>query len=164
VLWLACSASVLAQSFTLTGRVTDEEMNPIELATVACVQQGKVTMTSLQGEYQLTLLSADSVVIRFSMIGYKTKTRVLRRPKGKLQLQVTLAEEATSLSEVDVKGQRIETTTQQQISTDALRGTPTASGNAVKRSFRAKQAYRLTPNSRRNTTCAAALSTKTRSI
>jgi hypothetical protein len=42
---------------------------------VACVSQGKIAMTSLKGEFSLQLHSADSVVIRFSMVGYKTKTR-----------------------------------------------------------------------------------------
>ena len=77
-----------AQSFVLQGRVTDEQMNPIELASVACPQQGKITMTSLKGEFSMNLHSADSVVIRFSMVGYKTKTRVLRNPRGKQTLQI----------------------------------------------------------------------------
>ena len=54
-----------AQTFTLQGKVTDEQMNPIELATVAVVQQGKLTMTNLKGEYSIRLQSTDSVVVRF---------------------------------------------------------------------------------------------------
>ena len=75
-----------AQSFTLQGRVTDEEMNPVELVTVSVVKQGKITMTSLQGEFKMQLESADSVEVRFSMIGYKTKVRVLHHPRGKQNL------------------------------------------------------------------------------
>ena len=75
VLLLLCILVAKAQTFTLHGRVTDEQMNPIELATVAVVQQGKMTMTNLKGEYSIQLRSADSVVVRFSMVGYKTKTR-----------------------------------------------------------------------------------------
>ena len=67
-----CSISQLhAQSFTLQGKVSDEDMNPIELATVAVVKQGKVAMTNLKGEFNMTLSSDDSVVVRFSMVGYK---------------------------------------------------------------------------------------------
>ena len=86
------SMSLNAQTFTLQGRVTDEKLSPIELATVSVLSQGKVTLTSLKGEFSLTLHSADSVVVKFSMIGYKTKTRVLRNPRGKQTLQVVLHE------------------------------------------------------------------------
>ena len=41
--------NVNAQSFTLQGKVTDEDMNPVELATVAVLSQGKVTFTNLKG-------------------------------------------------------------------------------------------------------------------
>ena len=53
------------QSFTLQGKVTDEDMNPVELATVAVLSQGKVTFTNLKGEYSMQLASADSVVVRW---------------------------------------------------------------------------------------------------
>ena len=46
---LLCILAAKAQTFTLQGRVTDEQMNPIELATVAVVQQGRMTMTNLKG-------------------------------------------------------------------------------------------------------------------
>ncbi|MBQ6658303.1 MAG: carboxypeptidase regulatory-like domain-containing protein, partial [Prevotella sp.] len=51
-----------AQTFTLQGKVTDDQNNPVELATVAVVQQGRMTMTNLKGEFSIQLLSADSVV------------------------------------------------------------------------------------------------------
>ena len=102
------AANAAAQSFTLQGRVTDEQMAPMEFATVACVSQGKIAMTNLKGEFSLQLQSADSVVIRFSMVGYKTKTRVLRKPRGKQSLQITLYSDNT-LSEVTVTEMRRQT-------------------------------------------------------
>lgn len=124
------SLAAEAQTFTLQGRVTDEQMNPIELATVSCLQQGKVTMTSLKGEFSMQLQSADSVVIRFSMIGYKAKTRVLRNPRGKQTLQVTL-HEGTTLSEVTVTGQRQQTGQTQELKKEDVKSMPSVSGNAV---------------------------------
>ena len=44
---LSLSLSISAQSFTLQGKVSDEKLNPIELATVAIVNQGRFTMTNL---------------------------------------------------------------------------------------------------------------------
>lgn len=120
-----------AQTFTLHGRVTDENNDPIEFASVSCLKQGKMTMTSLKGEYSMQLHSADSVVIKFSMIGYKAKTRVLRRPRGKQTLQIVLHSDENQLGEVTVTGKKIETGQMEDISKDHLKSLPSASGNAV---------------------------------
>ena len=122
------SMTLFAQSFTLQGRVTDQENNPVELASV--VSQGKLTMTNLNGEFSMQLQSADSVEVRFSMIGYKTKTRVLRRPKGKMTLQVQLFD-AGLLDEVVITEQRRQTGTTQEIDTKQMSNTPSSSGNKV---------------------------------
>ena len=86
ILLLLCFVSsqiAFGQSFTLQGKVADKDGNPIELASVMVVSQGKLSMTNLKGEFSMQLQSEDSVKIRFSMVGYKTKTRVLHWPKGK---------------------------------------------------------------------------------
>lgn len=128
---LATALGSVAQTFTLRGRVTDGEGNPVEFASVACPSQGRATVTSLQGQYALKLLSADSVVVKFSMLGYRTKTRVLRRPKGTQTLQVTLTEQASTLGEVTVAGQKIQSGQTQDIGTKPLRSLPSTTGNAV---------------------------------
>lgn len=128
---LATALGSVAQTFTLRGRVTDGEGNPVEFASVACPSQGRATVTSLQGQYELKLLSADSVVVKFSMLGYRTKTRVLHRPKGTQTLQVTLSEQASTLGEVTVAGQKIQSGQTQDIGTKPLRSLPSTTGNAV---------------------------------
>lgn len=130
-IFIASTISALAQTFTLKGRVIDEDNNPVEFASVACPSQGKATVTSLKGEYRLTLHSADSVVIRYSMLGYRTKTRVLRHPKGPQTLQVVLMGSAKTLDEVEVSGQKIQSGQMQELSTKQLKGMPSATGNAV---------------------------------
>ena len=51
VVWLLLAGvnRVFAVDFTLKGKVVDSDGNGIELASVACVEQGKVTMTNLKG-------------------------------------------------------------------------------------------------------------------
>lgn len=127
----ACILQTTAQSFTLQGRVTDDKNNPIELASVSCLAQGKATMTSFKGEFQLTLQSADSVVVKFSMIGYKAKTRVLRHPKGKQTLQVILYDDNITLGDVQVEGERIQSGQTQELKTKDMKMAANASGNAV---------------------------------
>lgn len=128
---LATALGCVAQTFTLRGRVTDGEGNPVEFASVTCPSQGRATVTSLQGQYELKLLSADSVVVKFSMLGYRTKTRVLHRPKGTQTLQVTLSEQASTLGEVTVAGQKIQSGQTQDIGTKPLHSLPSTTGNAV---------------------------------
>ena len=129
-LLMMASIATLANSFTLSGSVVDNERNPIELATVACTQQAKVTMTDLKGKFSLQLQSADSVVVRFSMVGYKSKQRILRKPRGKLNLRITL-NPMESLDEVVVTERRRQTTQTERLNIDDARNSPSATGNAV---------------------------------
>ena len=131
ILCLCAYASASAQSFTLTGKVIDENNDPVEFASVSCAKQGKMTMTALNGTYSLQLQSADSVEIRFSMIGYKTKVRVLRRPRGKQTMQVVLHSSDNALSEVTITGKRIETGQTQELSKEHIKNMPSTTGNAV---------------------------------
>lgn len=131
IICLLVTVTTSAQTFTLQGRVTDENNDPIEFASVSCLKQGKMTMTSLKGEYSMQLHSADSVVIKFSMIGYKAKTRILRRPRGKQTLQIVLHSDENQLGEVTITGKKIETGQMEDISKDHLKSLPSASGNAV---------------------------------
>lgn len=130
ILLLLCTISISAQTFTLQGKVTDSQMNPVELATVSVVQQGKMTMTNLKGEFSMKLHSSDSVVVRFSMVGYKTKTRVLRRPRGKQTLLIQLFDD-NQLTEITVTEKKRQTGSTQQLDTKDMKNTPSVTGNAV---------------------------------
>ena len=129
-IFLLTTIIVSAQQFTLSGKVSDQDGNAIELATVACLEQGAVTMANLKGEYSLKLQSKDSVVVRFSMVGYQTKTRVLRRPRGNQKLQVQL-QPMEALKEVVVTERRRQTTGTEQLDVKNIKQTPSTTGNAV---------------------------------
>jgi hypothetical protein len=125
-----CGIKVDAQSFTLQGRVCDKDMNPVELASVSVLKQGKFTMTNLKGEFSMQLHSADSVVVKFSMVGYKSKTRVLRNPRGKQTLQILLYDD-NMLDEVVVTEKKRQTGTTENIDAKNIKTMPSTSGNAV---------------------------------
>ena len=127
---LLSTIMISAQQFTLSGKVSDEDGNAIELATVSCLDQGAVTMANLNGEFSLKLHSADSVVVKFSMVGYQSRTRVLRKPKGNQKLMVTL-HPMKALDEVVVTERRRQTTGTAELDTKDLKVAPTTSGNAV---------------------------------
>ena len=130
LLMLLCVISIKAQTFTLQGKVTDSNMSPVELATVSVIEQGKMTMTNLKGEFSIHLRSADSVVVRFSMVGYKTKTRVLRRPRGKQTLLIQLYDD-NQLAGITVTEKKRQTGSTQQLETKDIKNTPSVTGNAV---------------------------------
>ena len=130
MMMLSISIAALADDFTLKGKVVDEQEQPLEFATVACPQQGKVTMTNLKGEFTLELQSADSVEVRFSMVGYGVRKRVFRRPKGKMTVQIVM-QPMEALQEITVTERRRQTSQTEQLDVEAIRHSPSASGNAV---------------------------------
>ena len=119
-----------AQQFTLQGRVLDEDMNGLEFAMVSVASQGKTVFTTIHGNFSMTLQSADSVSVRFSLLGYKPRTKVLRRPRGKQTQQIVL-QPNEALAEVVVEGQKIQTSQSQELKSRDMRFQASASGNAV---------------------------------
>ena len=118
------------QTFTLHGKVCDESDNPLEFATVAVASQGAVTFTNLKGEYTIQLSSADSVSVRFSMVGYQAKTHLLRKPRGVQTLVVHLVSD-NELDEVIVMQRRRQTGQSEELDTKDMKTMPSATGNAV---------------------------------
>ena len=72
------------------------------------------------------------------MIGYKTKTRVLRNPRGKQTLQVVLFEEDYQLGEVQVTEMKRQTGQTQELKKEDLKHMPSTTGNAVEEMIQAQ--------------------------
>ena len=113
-LLLMAVGHAFADNFTLKGKVVDDEGNALELASVTCLEQGKLTMTNLKGEFNITLQSADSVNVRFSMVGYRPRVRTFVRPRGNLTVQIILHQQE-SLQDVVITEQRRQTTGTEQL-------------------------------------------------
>ena len=121
---------VTADDFALKGKVIDEDGHALELVTVSCAAQGKITMTNLKGEFSINLKTADSVEVRFTMVGYGVRKRIFRHPKGKMTVQIVMHPAAT-LSEVTVTQRRRQTSQTEQLNTKDLKQAPSTTGNAV---------------------------------
>ncbi len=126
---LLASLNCQAATFILKGKVTDSNHNAIELATVACTQQGIVTTTNFKGEYKITLQSADSIEIRFSMVGFQTRKRKLYKPQGTLTMNVFLP--GIELSEIVITEKRRQIGTEERIDIQALKTMPSVTGNGI---------------------------------
>lgn len=127
---MVTSLRVAAADFILKGKVVDENQNALELVTVSCLEQAKVTMTNLKGEFNIKLQSADSVTVKFSMVGYGTRVRTLRNPRGTQTLQIVMHPSQT-IDEVVITERRRQTTATEQLDLKNVKGTPSVTGNAV---------------------------------
>ena len=130
ILCMIVNITARADGFTLKGKVVDEDERALELVTVSCLAQGKVTMTNLKGEFSINLQSADSVEVRFTMVGYGARKRVFRRPKGKINIQIVMRP-AAELQEITVTERRRQTSQTEQLDTKDMRQNPSTTGNAL---------------------------------
>ena len=126
------STPALAQkTVKIGGTVTDENGNPIELATIRLEGTAIGTVSNLKGRYSLKFESRDSVTVIFSMLGYQTRKRKLVRPQGNISLNIILPPMNFELGEVSVTERRRQTGTIQQIETKQNRLVPDASGGSI---------------------------------
>lgn len=119
------------QTATISGTITDDEHQPLEFATIKVEGQATGAVSDLEGNYSVTVQSADSVVVIYSMIGYQTRKRTLRNPKGKITLNVLLPSSDYALEGVTIKEMRRQTGQNVFIQTEQAKLMPTATGNAV---------------------------------
>ena len=72
VLFFANITSTFAQSYTISGYVTDANTNENLIGAVVSIAYGKIaTVTNSYGFYSLTINKKDSVLINVSLIGYR---------------------------------------------------------------------------------------------
>ena len=133
-----CSTVAFAQeeqtdtaSVHLKGRVIDEKQEPVSMCIIRVEGQAAATTASLNGDYKLSFHTADSVVVTYSMIGYVTRRRVLKKPRGNLTMNITMKEDGKLLGEVTISDTRREMTTTQVLNKEELKRMPSTTGNAV---------------------------------
>lgn len=114
----------------LKGRVVDEDGEAVSLCMVTAQGQSSTT-ANLDGQYTLTFHTADSVVIIYRMMGYEQRRRVLKKPQGRLTLNVIMRSGAKEMNEVMVTDVRRQMGSTQELNTKDLKRMPSTSGNAV---------------------------------
>lgn len=124
-------AATAQQRVKIGGTITDENGDPIELATVRIEGSVSGTVSNLKGRYSLSFQSQDTVVVIFSMIGYQTRKRTLTSPKGNISINMTLPSLNFELGEVTITEQQRQTGTIQKINADANRLMPDATGGSI---------------------------------
>ena len=115
----------------LKGKIVDDSQDPVALCQVRVEGQPFGTTASLDGQYKLSFRTADSVVIVYSMIGYETRRRVLKKPQGNLTLNIVMRESGKEMAEVTVAETRRQMGSMQELNKKDLKRMPSTSGNAV---------------------------------
>ncbi|MEG1684857.1 MAG: TonB-dependent receptor [Bacteroides sp.] len=124
---------------TITGTVTDENNEPIEIVNIRVEKQLVGTVSNLKGHYSLTISSQDEVVLVYSMLGYQTRKKILKNPHGKITLNVVLPNSDYELGEVTITESRRQTGSTAKLDIKGAKLMPDASGGSVE-SFIATQA------------------------
>ena len=128
----AIIAGAAAQKATFKGRITDENHNPVEVASVGVQGEAKGTVADLNGYYSLTCESKDSITLIYSMIGYQTRKRTFKSPTDTLIVNVMLPSMNISLQQVDVVDNEKQMGSTKKIELPGkLRLQPSASGSAI---------------------------------
>lgn len=122
-----------AQQVVVKGKVIDDKNSPLELAQVRVQGTAQGTICNLKGEYRMTIESADSVVIIYSMIGYETRKRVLQNPVDSVTLNVMLPNIGYELGEVTVNEIRRQTNNMTDVNLKDMKHMGNASGGGIER-------------------------------
>jgi len=88
----------IVQDITVSGVVTDSKGEPLPGVTVTLKGVKKVTITDVNGRYSISVPDGNQTLV-FSSIGFATQELPVN---SRTQLNVTLAESATALSQVEV--------------------------------------------------------------
>ena len=134
---MGCGTMLYAQESTdttrvkLRGSVVDENQEPIPMVIVRIEGQGIATTANLDGKYNLSFRSADSVVVVYQMAGFQKRQRVLKKPQGELVLNIVMKSSDRQLKDLVVTEQRRQLGQNQTLNTDELKRLPSTTGNAV---------------------------------
>ncbi|MHB9142710.1 MAG: TonB-dependent receptor, partial [Paludibacter sp.] len=126
---LIFSLSVSAQTkVRVYGYVIDTNNRGIELANVYFQNTKIGTSTNQNGYYELIMDIKDSATIVYSMLGYKSIQHTILPTHKVIQISVELPALSKEISEINVVGQRRQTSTLDVLDATKYRLIPNASG------------------------------------
>lgn len=102
---LFLSFHVLAQSpATLSGRITDEQAEPVPGTSIVLKQIMKGTSADTDGRYEIKNIAPGHYTLSISGIGYIIQTKEIEMKAGQqLKLDVVLLEDVTEMQEVVIQ-------------------------------------------------------------
>ena len=132
ILAVCMACGVQARRVRVSGRVTDENGQPVELATVNDERTMQSAVTDLRGEYKLIVTSPDDTLrLVFRMIGHETRIRQLAINADSMRIDVMLPTLNYTLGNVEVNANRRQTDGMQEISASGIRFNADVNGGSV---------------------------------
>jgi hypothetical protein len=117
------------EKFRVYGYVIDTSNRGIEMANVYFEGTQIGTSTNPNGYYELSASTTDSIVIVYSMVGYKTMKYTLHPKQAVIQISVELQSSSHEIQDLEVVAQRRQTSTMTYIDPSKYRQMPNPSGN-----------------------------------
>lgn len=108
LLLLGLATIAHAQAAQISGRVTAEQGNPLEIATVYITEMNVSVMTDAQGRYTISLpaerVRGQAAVLRVRRIGHVAASRPITVTPGNQTVDFVLKQDVNRLSDVVVTG------------------------------------------------------------
>ena len=108
LLLLPLAAATVSAQAVITGRVTTEQGNPLEVATVFIAEMNVAGLTDTQGRYTINIPAArvtgQTVILRARRIGHLAGQRPITVTPGPQTQDFTLKQDVNRLEEVVVTG------------------------------------------------------------
>ena len=128
ILLLLISALSAQTKVRIYGYVIDTNNRGIELANVYFEESKKGTTTNQNGYYELITEIKDSATLVYSMIGYQTIKHTIHPHNQVMQISVELPALSKEMKELNVIGQRRQTSTLDVLDASKTRLIPNAAG------------------------------------
>lgn len=113
------------------GYVVDADNVGIDMANVFVKGTTIGTTTNRNGYYSLSINSRDSLVLVFSMLGYRTLELHVLPTLDVININASLLSDTEQLSEVEVRGIRKQQSMMDQTDAQSLRLMPDATGGSI---------------------------------
>jgi len=124
-----CTEVFSQQVGMISGKVTDETNQPVELVTVSIFGYPGGTTTDADGYYNLEIPAGKNLKVLYSFIGYYTDTAYIKVNAGeKLRVNRSIKASATELSSVVIEDRQIRSTNLIRIDARTVSALPSASG------------------------------------
>ena len=102
------SEHLFAQTFSVSGKVTDSLNNPLLRVNIVVLENGKGAATNLDGEYIIENLSPGTYNLEFSIIGYESKKLRIVLTNKSITADVVLTEKPVESEQVIVTAGKYE--------------------------------------------------------
>ncbi|SHO64596.1 TonB-dependent receptor [Algoriphagus zhangzhouensis] len=107
ILFVLFINSVLAQTGSIQGKVTDQNGSPLEFVNVLIKNSSKGAISNSEGKFTIDGVGQESVVLTASMIGFEPVSKQVQILKGEqTKIEFVLNESQLGLQTVEITGRR----------------------------------------------------------